>query len=132
MTDRFAISSNEEIYYGSYGTIEEAIDDAVNSHEYTVFWVGRCVPATQPEEWWNAEDWLEHVSCQDDYSSEWAEDWDDSTKEQRAELEGAVRKVMADWLDKHNLRPKFYNIVEAVKYIVSIGGKPFKAIDLLS
>jgi len=43
-------------------------------------------------------------------SGDHAEDWDMSTKEQRAELEREVRSVMAAWLDRHNLRPTFFNV----------------------
>ncbi len=126
----FAISSNEERYEGSYETIEEAIEEAANGYAYETFWVGKCVPPTQPEQWWDAADWLEHVSCQDSYSGEYAEDWDDSTTEQREELEKEVRAVMASWLDRHKLRPRFFLVEDAVKYVV-VDGKPVKASDVL-
>lgn len=117
----FAISGDEEAFHGSYSTIEEAIGEAANGYAYKVFWVGECEAPTQPEAFWYAEDWLEHVSCQDDYSGEWAEDWDDSTRAQRAELEENVRKVMAEWLDKHNLRPRHFKITNSVRYRVLDG-----------
>lgn len=116
----FALSTNEENYYGNYETVESAVQEAIR-HEYESFWIGECVKPTPPEDWWEANDWLEHVSCQDEYSGEWAEGWDDSTKPQREELELQVRKVMADWLDKHNLRPSFFSIVNPVKYVVVDG-----------
>lgn len=122
----FAISTDEERYEGSYATIEEAIEEAANGYAYEAFWVGRCVPPTQPEELWDAADWLEYVSCQDSYGGEFAEDWDDSTDEQREELEKEVRAVMASWLDRHKLRPCFFVVKDAVKYVV-VDGKPVKA-----
>lgn len=117
----FAISTDEENFTGTYGTIEEAIDEAANGYAYEKFWIGECVPPIQPEDLWSAEDWLEHVSVQDDYAGEWAEDWDGSTREQRKELEQTVRKVMAEWLDRHKLRPRHFNVVNVVRYIVVEG-----------
>lgn len=126
----FAISSDEERYEGSYETIEEAIEEAANGYAHETFWVGKCVPPTQPEQWWDAADWLEHVSCQDSYGGEYAEDWDDSTTEQREELEKEVRAAMASWLDRHKLRPRFFLVEDAVRYVV-VDGKPVKASDVL-
>lgn len=117
----FAISTDEENFIGTYGTIEEAIDEAVNGYAYEKFWIGECVPPTQPEDLWSAEDWLEHVSVQDDYAGEWAEDWDGSTGEQRKELEQTVRKAMAEWLDRHELRPRHFNVANVVRYTVVEG-----------
>lgn len=117
----FAVSTDEENFIGSYATIEEAVEEAANGYAYEKFWIGECGPPTQPEELWYAEDWLEHVSCQDDYAGEWAEDWDGSTKEQREELEQGVRKVMAEWLDRHKLRPRHFNVVNIMEYHVVDG-----------
>jgi hypothetical protein len=74
--------------------------------------VGVNVQPTQPEMLWFADDWLEHVSVQDEFGGEWAEDWDGSTEEQREELEKEVRDVMAKWLDRHDLRPTFFSVDE--------------------
>ena len=106
----FSTSTNEESYSGEYLSEMEALEEAFAHEDDDVVWVGECVPPTQPEDYWNAEDWIEHVACQDEYSGEYAEDWDQSTKEQREELERGVSKVMAAWLDRHNLRPKFFSI----------------------
>lgn len=110
----YCYSYNEEIFHGRFATAEEAWNAAWGADDVETAYVGECVAPSQPELWWNAEDWLEHVSCQDEYSNEWAEDWDRSSKAQRTELEAEVRSVMAAWLDRHNLRPMFYN-VENVK-----------------
>lgn len=104
----YCYSRDEKTFYGRFDTIEEATDEALDGHESG--WVGEAVPPPQPETFWRADDWLEHVSVQDEYSGDWAEDWDESTKEQRAELEAEVQSVMAAWLDKHGLRPKFFNV----------------------
>jgi hypothetical protein len=126
----YAISTDEEQYEGSYETVEDAIEDAANGYAHEVFWVGKCVPPPQPESMWRADDWLEHVSCQDSYAGDYAECWDDSTAEQQAELENEVQAVMAAWLDRHKLRPRFFLVEDAVKYVV-VDGKPVKASDAL-
>lgn len=107
---KYSYSHDDEHFHGEYDTPEEAF---AMSNEDSAY-VGENVAPTQPEDFWRAYDWLEHVSCQDEYSMDAAEGWDDSTKEQLSELETEVRKVMAAWLDRHGLRPKFW-IVENVK-----------------
>lgn len=56
--------------------------------------------------------WLETVSVSEEYSLECAEGWDRSTLLQRDELESEVAPILAAWLDRHKLRPKFF----VVKY----------------
>ena len=117
----FGYSTNGELFHGQFefrcGAVAEAV--AVGrEHGYQKVWVGRSVPPTQPEDWWNAEDWLEHVSCQDEYSGDYADGWDESTREQREELEATVRAVMAGWLDRHKLRPKFFTVDEIEEIVV--------------
>lgn len=117
----FAISTDNENFHSKCPTIEAAIEEAIHDYDYEHFWVGRVIPPPQPETLWAAEDWLEHVSVQDEYSGEWAEEWDGSTDDQRAELETEVRRVMAAWLDRHQLRPKFFNITDPIEYQVIAG-----------
>lgn len=104
----------------AYARFEEGPYSAANSREEAIAelgghggWIGQDRPPTQPEAFWRANDWLDHVSCQDDYSLECAEGWDCSTKEQRRELEEQVRSVMAAWLDRHGLRPRFFLVESA-------------------
>jgi hypothetical protein len=112
----WAISGDSENYYCGEPTKEAAIEEGRCLYPDSSFWVGRCVKPTQPEDFWRAEDWLEHVACQDEYSTDWAEGWDDGiTKGQMQELESAVRKIMGEWLDRHKLRPRFYGIEDAEK-----------------
>lgn len=124
----FSVSTDEEVYHGQYESIEEAIEDSAKHHE--VFFVGECVRPDPPENFWYASDWLEHVSCQDEYAGDYADNWDGSSKEQIEELEAEVRDVMAKWLDRHDLRPKFWLVTDAVRYVV-VDGKPVLASELL-
>lgn len=127
----FAFSTDGETYRGQFDTAEEAIEKASQQYDDGVFWVGRCRAPIQPELCWDASDWLEYVSVQDDYGGDWAEDWDFSTEEQRTELETAVRGLMADWLDRHNLRPTHCCIEDDVQYRI-VGGvvSPIAPIEL--
>jgi len=123
MEGKFSISTNEEMFIGDYDSREEAIAagpaEVVDADsERGVFWVGEQVPPMQPEDYWDADDWMEHVACQDAYRGDHAEDWGRCTKEQRDELEMAVRKVMAEWLDHHKLRPDFFNITNVTRHEV--------------
>jgi len=117
----FAFSINEENYYGYNDTLQSAIDEAVKEYGYDSFWVGECVCPVQPEELFEVRQWLESVSESEDYEGEWAENWNESTLAQREELETKVRAVMAEWLDRHKLRPGFFKIESPVKYIVVDG-----------
>lgn len=112
--EEWAVSSDGENYWGGvYDSKERAIAEClVLGGGY----VGRCVPPPQPEDLWEAADWLEHVSCQDEYSGEWAEGWAGHvTQEMRTELEAEVRPVLAAWLARHGLNPTFYTITDAEK-----------------
>lgn len=91
------------------------------------FWIGECVSPPGPEWFFSVGDWLEHVSCQDEYQSEFAEHWDRSTNSQRQELQDVIRKVMGWWLDNHDLRPKFWSVVNTQEY--DADGNPLEPIS---
>lgn len=122
LVGKYAISSDEERFDGYYETLEEAIGEATVGYAYTRFWVGVMRAPIQPELYWEAYNWLEHVSVQDEYGSDWADGWDDSSKEQREELEAEIRPILAAWLDRHKLRPRFFMVDDVVEYEV-IDGK---------
>lgn len=110
-SELWAVSSDGERFgHEDFASREEAIREGVIAYGGQSFYVGRIERPTQPEEWFEAEDWLELVSGQDEYAGDHAEDWDNSTPEQRAELTEEIRKVMAAWLDRHRLRPTFWNV----------------------
>lgn len=116
---KFAYSTDGECYSGDFGSREAAIEEAKQFHSR--FWVGQCVPPTSPADMWHAEDWLEHVSVQDEYSSDWCDGWDESTKEQREELDYLVWVVLEDWLQRHGLHPRFFSIIAPIEYQVEDG-----------
>ena len=122
LVGKYAISSDEERFDGYYATLEEAIGEAAVGYAYTRFWVGVMRAPVQPEMYWEAYDWLENVSTQEEYGSDWADGWDCSSKEQRKELEDEIRPILAAWLDRHKLRPEFFLVDNVVEYEV-IDGK---------
>ena len=104
----WSISRDQERYDGLYPTAEAAIEEGSQYAE--PFWIGQCLDPTQPEDLWDATVWIEDVFSHEDYGGEWAEGHFDPSREQILELEAEVRPVMAAWLDRHGLRPKFWNI----------------------
>lgn len=119
----WAISLNGETYDADVFQNEaDAIEEGTVGYNGVPFWIGRVCPPTKPEDLFDVSDWLERVACDDDYAGEWSEDWDMSTKQQRAELESDVRKVIAAWLDRHNLRPTFFNVKDARLIEPNAGG----------
>ena len=118
MGKKYAYSTNGESYSGDFDSVEAACDEAVaDVPADTAFWVGECVPPPQPEDLWDVGDWIEHVSCQDEYSHDIAEGWGTTTLAQRDEVERDVRAALAAWLDRHGLRPTHFNIDNPQKFI---------------
>lgn len=105
---RYAWSDDAEGYYGDYESREAAAAAGFAESDSDKIYTAVHVAPMQPEFAWTAEDWLEQVAMQEDYSIDAAERWDRSTGEQRTELESLVRFVLGGWLDKHGLRPKFF------------------------
>lgn len=113
MSNKWSISTDEERYDGQYDTIDEAIA-AGKANGHSEFWVGQCVPPTPPELLftnWSVERWIDSdVWSDEEYSGSWAEDSVKPTPEQIEELAEEIRPLIAAWLDRHNLRPQFWNI----------------------
>ena len=112
MGRQFAYSRDGESYNGRFDTFEEAKAEACAAG---CRFVGECVEPPAPEGYFDADDWIEHVSCQDEYSIDAADDWCRPTREQREELNREVQAVMAAWLDRHGFRPTFFLIDNAVE-----------------
>lgn len=110
MKTQYAYSHNEENYHGFFDSREDAIAEAITDCECgKEVWTGE-IETPIPENHVEARYVLEQVACQDDFSGEWADDWPESNMEQEKELTEALRKTFSEWLDKHDLRPRFYNI----------------------
>lgn len=113
----FSYSFDEESYSGEYDTREEAAQEAFTERpEAESCYVGESKTPI-PENYFTADDIIEVIQNQDDFLGEWAEDWPEANKEQRAELTEQLRSVFSAWLDKHNLRPSFFNVVDSEKVI---------------
>ncbi len=120
----YAFSVDEEHFSGDFDTVELACQEAARDPDIgCFFWVGEVTAPPGPEAFFDADLWLEHVSCQDEYSLDCAEDWDQATAVQKEELEEAVRNVMSLWLDRHNLRPGFFMVSQPQKFRVMPDGK---------
>lgn len=113
----FSYSTDEEHYLGSFDTPEAAAHEGFEEEyqwgdgEIRTIFVGENVPPIPPEGYIDADLLIEHVQCQEDYSGEWADDWPGSTKAQTEELTTEVRKVFAAWVEKHDLRPRHFSVV---------------------
>jgi hypothetical protein len=122
----WSCSTNEETYNGKFETREMAISAALAKvGEGEPFWVGECRSPIPPETYFDIDAWIEQVDCQDDYSPECAEHWFCASKEQIAEVEAEVAKVLGAWLDRHNLRPAFWLIRESEMFR-RVDGKAMK------
>ena len=130
--EKYCWSWDEEAYYDSgYASVEDCIAEALaatsdpEENEGNTLYVGKQKSPRQPEDYFSdcdIERFLEKVSEQDEYGGEWTEDWDRSTREQRAELAREIQPLIAAWLDRHNLRPKFF-IVDELQVFNIIDGK---------
>lgn len=117
---KYSYSTDEETYRQTFDTIEAACDEAAAEVGVgAFFWVGEIAEPPAAENHFSVDDWIEHVSCQDEFCGEWAEGWDMSTNAQREELEKEVRAVMTAWIERHNLRPTFWNINKPRKFYVA-------------
>ena len=111
-SEHWAYSRDREMFHGDYPTWWEAVHIATSEKDGpdAGVWVGLCVPPWPPEHISIADIVLEHIACQDDYSGDWAADWPDASKAQETELDDMLRAVLAAWLDKHDLRPKWFTV----------------------
>jgi len=117
--ERWAISIDGETFHTAEGatTYTAALASALADYPGAEsFFVGKEEPPTPPEEFFDCTDWLENVSCSDEYSGDYAEGWDMSSKEQQDELNAEVREVMAKWLSRHHLYPTFFTVPNPIEY----------------
>ena len=120
----YAVSTDGEMYFGKFETLEEAIESA---KEHKEFWVGEARKPRQPESFIDIDYLLDGLGDgDDDWCGDWSE-WDGPNREQADELEKEFKAVMSAWLDRHNLRPTWFCIDKSVKY-VTVDGVTRKAI----
>lgn len=119
----FCYSFTGEDFFGRCATVQDAIAEAIaEAGDRKTFYVGTSTPPPSPETYWNAEDWLEHVSCQDEYAGEYADGWDCSTKEQRKMLEDAVQPLLRSWLHANKLMPRFFTVRDVKAFAIQDDG----------
>lgn len=110
---KWALSTDEEMYHGTFDSMEEAIEEG-NQYDVPTFWIGQVVDPVQPEELFDrssVREWLEQsVYEHDDYLGEWAEGAVYPSDEQADELAAEIRPIIAAWLERHKLRPNHWNI----------------------
>lgn len=113
----YAWSDDQEHYEGEASSPLGAAEDgfAESSDADSTIWVGRIVrpPA---ESLIHAHTVLDAIAMDDAYGLECAEDWPRATKEQRRELTESLRRVVGEWLDRHELRG-FFLVEDVVEYV---------------
>lgn len=118
----YAWSDDQEHYEGEASSPLGAAEDgfAKSNDARSTIWVGRMVrpPA---ESLIDADTVLDAIAADDAYSLECAEDWPRASKEQRAELAESLRRVVGEWLDRHDLRG-FFLVEDVVEYVRDEGG----------
>ena len=87
---QFSYSHDEEHFYGSFATPEEAAHEGLCG-EYDRCFVGENY-TPDAESYLDADLLIEHVSCQDEYCVDAAEGWPNETKTQRDQLTTSLRK----------------------------------------
>ncbi len=111
---KYSTSLCGELYSGEFDSIESAVEKMIATGREE-FFVGENRSPQQPETYWHAEDWLQQVSCGDEYVG----DWGDSTLDQREEVEAKVRPILGTWLDRYNLCPVFWFVEKALKFQIA-------------
>lgn len=109
-TPQYGFSLDEERYHGFHDSREEAVIAAFEYDPDAKECFTGEIEVPIPENCLSADTLIEDIQCQDEFSGEWAQDWPNNTEDQLKELEENLQKVFGEWLDKHDLRPKFYNI----------------------
>lgn len=134
VAEKWGYSLDEENYLGMFDTeeeakaeaVKEAIAEALDTEETIIICQYRKV--RDPESFIDADLLLEHSGEQDDYHGDWGDSWPGETRDQRQELTDAVQKVYADWLDRHDLRPKWGMVREDTIQRIRLGSLLFPAV----
>ena len=109
-TNEWAISADGEFFFDSYESREEAIENLKDS--YDDGYIGRLVDIKFTE-----ED-ISHIEITDvlyqvlyDEIGEVSEDWE-FTAEQDKEMSQIVAKAVIDYINKNNLQPRCYKVID--------------------
>lgn len=102
---KWGLSKDGEDYYGRYESKEAALADASEEDRF----VGQYRQPRMPWECGrpDADEIIELVLCDEDYSGDYAVDALEFSKKQGEELTEAVSRVLRDWCLKHNILPDF-------------------------
>jgi hypothetical protein len=120
---KWSYSHDGELYNGTFDTFEECLAECTDGMDRH-FFIGQAKSPPPPEDYFSWRDLAEHASCQDEYSGDWAEDWDRATEAECKELEAEVAEVIREWRERHDVGPHFYNIDEdTVREFRIVGGK---------
>ena len=112
-TNKWCISTDGEYFFdGDYNSKEEAIESIKNNYRYDGGYIGRCVDIRFVE-----QDRLDfEISYMLRYLlydeiGEPAEDWG-FTNEQDKEISQIVAKAVIDYINKNNLQPRCYKVID--------------------
>ena len=111
-TNKWCISTDGEFFSDVYDSKEEAIESIKDNYKYDGGYIGRCVDIRFVEQ--DIVDFEISYRLRDslyDEIGEIVEDWD-ITDEQCEEISQIVAKAVIDYINKNNLQPNCYKVVD--------------------
>ena len=123
----YSWSIDEEIYYGQHDTPENAAAEGFGDiplGRQEVF-VGENLDP-DPVSFIDADLILEHITCQDEFSTEAAEQWTQS-EEEKNDLTRRLRNAFNEWMEANNQVPGFWTVNHVKRYVKGPDGKPIPA-----
>lgn len=117
ITYSYSFSFDEEHYYGSFASREDAAIAARADRPGSNFWTGRNRPPALDLRWHlDADRIIENIlDHEEDFGLDVADEWPNASLEQRAELTTYLEKTFRDWMTRYDLQPKFF-IAEDVQF----------------
>ena len=114
--DKWAFSSDGELYTDSLDTKDDAIAEGKKAYPDKAFWVGKCEKPRAPSSFIDGQDIIEIILVQDEYGREFCGSWANDVfqasihKETGGELTRELSDVVRKWIQKHQLEPTFFTI----------------------
>lgn len=111
-TNKWCISADGEFFSDIYDSREEAIESLKDDYNWDDGYIGRCVKIEFTEK--DILDFEISYRLRDslyDEIGELAEDWS-FTDEQREEIYQIVAKAVIDYINKNNLQPQSYKVID--------------------